>query len=174
MSYSKDLRRISWKAVSKSLTNPHRRTAVRRLNHGNGIRMPEHLTVDQDERHSRSEGWAQRGGLLHAAAAPRDFFSVKSLGRWAMPSTTARVPRRGGQVKIVLMPSSPTATKFDQQSAVVAAGGFVEWNGTARNSANGKSQTYEAGVLQTGPKGEQFGEEEVAAKTYIFYFQDIV
>ena len=56
----------------------------------------------------------------------------------------------------------------------MVAGGFVEWNGSARNSANGKSQTYEQGVLRVGPKGEQFGNDEVADKTYIFHFQDIV
>ena len=51
----------------------------------------------------------------------------------------------------------------------------MEWNGSARNSANGKSQTYEAGrAAPCGPKGEQFGNDEVADKTYIFHFQDIV
>ena len=50
----------------------------------------------------------------------------------------------------------------------------MDWSGTSRNSANGKSKTYERGVLRRGPKGEQFGGEEVADKTYIFYFEDIV
>ena len=131
---------------------------------------PEHLTVTMNG--IEVEGWANVADFFMPPQAT-DFFSVKT-GPLGDAFYYRKGAARGGQVKIVLMPSSPTATKFDQQSAVVAAGGFVEWNGTARNSANGKSQTYEAGVLQTGPKGEQFGEEEVAAKTYIFYFQDIV
>ena len=50
------------------------------------------------------------------------------------------------------MPNSPSVDFFDQQIQVVAQGGFVEWNGTARNSANGKSQTYELGVLRLGQR----------------------
>ena len=81
---------------------------------------------------------------------------------------------RGGEVKIVLMPNSPTVDFFDQQVQIVNQGGQVMWNGSARNRANGKSQTFERGVLKTAAKGDQFGAETVADKTYIFEFETII
>ena len=130
---------------------------------------PEHLTVTMNGHEVM--GWANVADFFMPPQAT-DFFAVK-IGPLGDAFYYRKGAARGGEVKIVVMPNSDTATFFDQQAEVVAQGGFVEWNGTARNSANGKSQSYELGILKTAPKGEQFGEEEVAAKTYIFYFQDI-
>ena len=81
---------------------------------------------------------------------------------------------------MVLMAGSQSADFFDRQAEVVARGGDVPWSGTADWTgvgANGeqirKSQTYERGRLMMGPKGDQFGNEDVANKTYIFEFEDI-
>ena len=131
---------------------------------------PEHLTVTMNGH--VVEGWATVADYFMPPQAA-EFWSVKT-GPTGDAFYFRKGASRGGEVKIVLMPHSPSVTFFDQQIQVVVAGGFVEWNGSARNSANGKSQTYEQGVLRVGPKGEQFGAEEVADKTYIFHFQDIV
>ena len=131
---------------------------------------PEHLTVTMNGH--EVQGWANVADFF---MPPQDteFFGVK-IGPLGDAFYYRKGAARGGEVKIVLMPNSESTTFFDQQAQVVAQGGFVEWNGTARNSANNKSLTMESGVLRRAPKGEQFGDEEVAAKTYIFYFQDIV
>ena len=87
---------------------------------------------------------------------------------------------RGGQLKVVLFPGTASSTFFDQQAEVVARGGDVEWSGTADWTGIGqngeqirRSQTYERGRLMTAPKGDQFGQEELGNKTYIFEFEDI-
>ena len=131
---------------------------------------PEHLTVNMNGH--EVQGWASVADFF---MPPQDteFFSVR-IGPTGDAFYYRRGSSRGGEVKMVLMPNSPSVDFFDQQVQVVARGGFVEWNGTARNSANGKSITMERGIIRRAPKGEQFGEEEVANKTYIFYFEDIV
>ena len=130
---------------------------------------PEHLTVVFNGH--EVGGWAN---VVDFFMPPQDteFWTVKT-GPTGDAFYFRKGASRGGEVKIVLMPNSLTVDFFDQQLEIVARGGFVDWSGTSRNSANGKSKTYERGVLRRGPKGEQFGGEEVADKTYIFYFEDI-
>ena len=130
---------------------------------------PEHLTVTLNGHDV--QGWANVADFF---MPPQDteFYTVR-IGPRGDAFYYRRGAARGGEVKIVLMPQSESVTFFEQQAEVVARGGFVDWNGTARNSANGKSLTMERGILRRAPKGEQFGEEGVENKTFIFYFEDL-
>ena len=136
----------------------------------NQISGPEHLAVVFNGH--RVEGWANVADFF---MPPQDteFYGVK-VGPLGDAYYYRKGASRGGEVKIVLMPHSPSVIFFDQQAAVVAQGGYVEWNASASNSFNGRSLSMERGILRRAPKWDQFGDETVADRTYIFYFEDII
>ena len=87
-----------------------------------------------------------------------------------------RTGRKGGEVTIKVLPTSPTARYFIQQMENIRRnpGAEVNFNGTVRNTGAVPFTVHlRDGVLMTAPMGYTMGAGDVANRMFTFAFEEI-